>query len=167
MTEAVKLNKGKKTAFKEKVMSRLPNGGNLNMCLTCGVCASGCPATGLEDMDPRKFVRMVALGMDEELTMHHGCGCAPVPAVYLCMPDEDRHPGMIFEARNLWPREERPKGILGSCDMALRNSCGSAMGISEEDFEWVVGDILDEVREDQEGWKSLKHRSIKKALIFF
>ncbi len=63
---------------------------------------------------------------------------------------------MVFEARSSWPRDERPKGIVGSCDMALRNTSGSAMGISEEDFEWVVGDILDEVHEDQPGWEELE-----------
>ena len=45
----------------------LPDGGNLNMCLTCGACSSGCPASGLGDMDPRKFLRMASLGMDEEI----------------------------------------------------------------------------------------------------
>jgi len=43
----------------------LPEGGNLNLCLTCGACASGCPDTGLDGMDPRKFLRMAALGLDE------------------------------------------------------------------------------------------------------
>ncbi len=48
-------------------MEKLPDGGNLNACLTCGTCAAGCPATGMHGMDPRKMVRMAALGMDEEL----------------------------------------------------------------------------------------------------
>ena len=52
----------------DKVKEILPEGGNLNLCLTCGACASGCPASGLEDMDPRKFLRMCAMGMDEEAT---------------------------------------------------------------------------------------------------
>ncbi|MBF0260119.1 MAG: DUF3418 domain-containing protein [Desulfamplus sp.] len=63
---AIKIGKKHKSVFKDKVMELLPNGGNLNACLTCGACASGCPATGLEGMDPRKFLRMAALGMDEE-----------------------------------------------------------------------------------------------------
>jgi heterodisulfide reductase subunit C len=39
----------------DKVKEILPEGGNLNLCLTCGACSSGCPATGLEDMDPESF----------------------------------------------------------------------------------------------------------------
>jgi heterodisulfide reductase subunit C len=63
--------------FIDKVKDLLPEGGNLNMCLTCGACSSGCPATGLENMDPRKFLRMAALGMDAEVTTRLGPGCAP------------------------------------------------------------------------------------------
>ena len=38
-----------------------------DVCLTCGTCAGGCPVTGVDGMDPRKAVRMAALGLDEEL----------------------------------------------------------------------------------------------------
>jgi heterodisulfide reductase subunit C len=64
---AIKIKSGLKRVFKDDVMNILPEGGNLNLCLTCGLCSSGCPATELEDMDPRKFLRMVSLGLDEEV----------------------------------------------------------------------------------------------------
>ena len=38
-----------------------------DVCLTCGTCAGGCPVTGVDGMDPRKAVRMAALGLDDEL----------------------------------------------------------------------------------------------------
>ncbi len=38
----------KKSRFLDKVKDILPEGGNLDMCLTCGACSSGCPATGLD-----------------------------------------------------------------------------------------------------------------------
>ena len=116
------MERDKKASFMDKVKEILPEGGNLNLCLTCGACASGCPATGLEDMDPRKFIRMVAYGLDEEITEHPWvwmctmCG----RCMYVC-PMKINIPALIFEGRKLWPREKRPKGILGSCDMALRN----------------------------------------------
>ena len=65
--EVSKLSEKKKSMFIDKVKEILPEGGNLNLCLTCGACSSGCPATGLEGMDPRKFLRMAALGMDDEI----------------------------------------------------------------------------------------------------
>ena len=46
--QIVKLGGTKKSKFIDSVKKLLPEGGNLNLCLTCGACSSGCPATGLE-----------------------------------------------------------------------------------------------------------------------
>jgi ferredoxin len=129
--DVIQLGGKKQNSFMDKVKEILPDGGNLNLCLTCGACSSGCPATGLEGMDPRKFLRMAALGLDDEIaksdwpwmcTMCQRC-------IYVC-PMKIDIPQLVYNARALRPREERPKGILGSCDMALRNASTSAMGTS-------------------------------------
>jgi ferredoxin len=161
--------KGKKESiFLDKVKELLPEGGNLNLCLTCGACSSGCPATGLEDMDPRKFLRMAALGMDDEIlstpwvwmcTMCQRC-------IYVC-PMQIDIPQLVYNARASWPREQRPKGILGSCDMALRNDSCSAMGTSEEDFKFVVEDVLEEYREAQPEFKDMEAPIDKQGAEFF
>ncbi len=160
--------KSKKNTFINKVKELLPEGGNLNACLTCGACSSGCPATGLHDMDPRKFLRMAALGMDEEIinsdwpwmcTMCQRC-------IYVC-PMKIDIPQLIFNARQLRPREERPKGILSSCDMALKNDTTSAMGTTEEDFEFVVEDVLDEYREGQPEFAEMEAPIDKEGAEFF
>jgi len=59
----------KDDGIQEQVKAFIPDG-NLIACLTCGTCASGCPATGLHNMDPRKFIRMAVFGMDKELERH-------------------------------------------------------------------------------------------------
>lgn len=170
MAEAViKLGKkDRKARFLNKVKDLLPEGGNLNACLTCGMCASGCPATGLANMDPRKFLRMAALGMDEEIaasdwpwmcTMCMRC-------IYVC-PMKIDIPQLIFNARALRPREERPKGILGSCDAALLNESTSAMGASPEDFEFVVEDVLEEYREAQPEFADMEAPIDKEGAEFF
>jgi heterodisulfide reductase subunit C len=41
--------------------------GILNLCLTCGTCAGGCPATGVDGWDMRKAVRAALLGLEQEL----------------------------------------------------------------------------------------------------
>jgi ferredoxin len=161
--------KGKKeSVFIDKVKELLPEGGNLNLCLTCGACSSGCPATGLEDMDPRKFLRMAALGMDDEIlstpwvwmcTMCQRC-------IYVC-PMQIDIPQLVYNARASWPREQRPKGILGSCDMALRNDSCSAMGTSEEDFKFVVEDVLEEYQEAQPEFKDMEAPIDKQGAEFF
>jgi len=170
MTEAViRLgNKNRKNIFLNKVKELLPDGGNLSACLTCGACASGCPATGLENMDPRKFLRMAALGMDDEIaksnwpwmcTMCQRC-------IYVC-PMKIDIPQLVFNARQLRPREERPVGILGSCDMALRNDSASAMGASPEDFEFVVSDVLEEYQESQPEFADMQAPIDKQGAEFF
>ena len=166
--EAIKIGGKKKSVFLDKVKELLPEGGHLNLCLTCGACSSGCPATGLEDMDPRKFLRMAALGMDEEIlstpwvwmcTMCQRC-------IYVC-PMKIDIPQLVFNARGSWPREERPKGILGSCDMALKHDTCSAMGTSEEDFQFVVEDVLEEYQESQPEFKDMKADVNREGAEFF
>jgi ferredoxin len=148
--EAIKLGGKKRSTFIDKVKELLPQGGNLNLCLTCGACSSGCPATGLEGMDPRKFLRMAALGMDEEISKTKWVWMCSMctRCMYVC-PMQINIPQLVYNARALTPRQERPKGILGSCDMALRSDTCSAMGATEEDFQFVVEDVLEEYREAQ------------------
>jgi len=156
MAEPIKLNK-MKSEFKKKAMELIPDGGNLDLCFTCGTCSSGCPATGLEDMDPRKFLRMVLLGMDEEVTT--------TPWVWMCTmcqrcikacPMGVDIPRLVYEARATWPREERPDGILRSCDLSMKVETNSAMGASVEDWKFVVEDVAEEVREYQPGFEDLQ-----------
>jgi len=166
--EAIKISGKKKSLFIDKVKQLLPEGGNLNLCLTCGACSSGCPATGLEGMDPRKFLRMAALGMDEELlksdwawmcTMCQRC-------IYVC-PMKIDIPQLVFNVRGSRPRDQRPKGILGSCDMALKHDTCSAMGASEEDFKFVVEDVAEEVRNTQVGWEELQAPVNKQGAMYY
>src|SRR4030042_5399039 len=98
--EAIKLGGKKKSMFIDKVKELLPEGGHLNLCLTCGACSSGCPATGLEGLDPRKFLRMAALGMDDEILstkwawMCTMCMCC----IYVCTK-KINIPQLVFNVR--------------------------------------------------------------------
>lgn len=152
--EAIKIGGKKKSAFIDKVKAILPEGGNLNACLTCGLCSSGCPASGFAGMDPRKFLRMAALGLDEEILKSNWMWMCSMctRCVYAC-PMKINIPQLVFNARQMIPRAERPKGILGSCDMAMKMDTCSAMGCSQEDFEFVVGDILEEHNEMYPEWE--------------
>ena len=153
MTEALKVTGGK-SRIKDKALALIPDG-NLSACLTCGTCASGCPATGLMDMDPRKFLRMAVLGMDDELEKHPWIWvCTMCKRCYDVCPMHINIPALTFELRSGWPREQRPKGILGSCDHHLK-SRGGAMGVPLEDFKFTVEDLAEECRQ-QEGFEDLK-----------
>ncbi len=168
MTAEIRLGKTRESIFKDKVMALLPDGGNLNLCLTCGACSSGCPASGLGNMDPRKFLRMASMGMDEEiLSSEWAWWCTMCQrCIYVC-PMKIDIPQLIYNVRNSWPREKRPKGIRASCDMALTNDTCSAMGASEADWRFVVEDVLEEVQETQDGFEELQAPMDKKGAELF
>ncbi len=166
--EAIKLGKKKKSTLMDKVKELLPEGGNLNLCLTCGACSSGCPASGFEGMDARKFLRMAALGMDEEImasdwpwwcTMCQRC-------IHVC-PMKIDIPQLVFNVRSMRPRDQRPKGILNSCDMALKTETLSAMGATQEDFAFVVEDVLEQYQEEQPEFKDMQAPIDKEGAEFF
>ena len=35
--------------------------------MTCGLCASSCPVAGIDGFDPRMFIRLIALGMEQDV----------------------------------------------------------------------------------------------------
>jgi hypothetical protein len=76
-------------------------------------------------------------------------------------------PRLVYYARQSWPREERPKGIRGSCYMALKTEGNSAMGASSEDFKFVVEDVLEEVRETQPRFKDMQVSIDRKGAKYF
>jgi heterodisulfide reductase subunit C len=164
----IELDYRERSTFKDKVMELLPEGGNLNLCLTCGACASGCPASGLEGMDPRKFLRMAALGMDNEILNSNWAWMCTMcqRCIYVC-PMKVDIPQLIFNVRSNWPKDEQPKGIRGSCEMAFKTETCSAMGASEEDFQFVVEDVLEEYREEQPEFKDMQAPINKQGAEFF
>jgi len=167
-TEVLEIKGGRKSTFKDMVMGLLPDGGNLNLCLTCGLCSSGCPATGLEDMDPRKYLRLAALGLDDELLKSDWAWmCTMCMRCMHACPMKINIPQLVYNVRSNWPQDKQPKGIRGSCEMAFRNDTCSAMGASEEDFQFVVEDVLEEVREEQPGFEKLQAPIDKAGAEFF
>lgn len=76
-------------------------------------------------------------------------------------------PQLVFYARQEVPREQRPKGIVDSCDLAVKNDTCSAMGATVEDFKFVVEDVLEEVRETQPVFKDLSAPIDKNGATFF
>ena len=157
-----------KSEFKERIQPLLPEGGNLDLCMTCGTCAGGCPATDLAGMNPRKFLRMALLGLDEEIL--------DTPWIWMCSlcgrckaacPMDIDIPGMVTQARASWERDKRPTGIRRSCDLAVTQETHSSMGANEEDWRFVVEDVAEEVRAEQPGFEDLQAPMDKKGAYFF
>ena len=121
--------------FKEAALELLPPGANFDACLTCGLCSSGCPASGLENMDPRKFIRMAMLGMDAELSTTPWVWCCTLcrRCEYVC-PMKIDISQLVFLARGNWPKDSKPAGIVRSCQLTQLGPSTSAMGMPPDDF---------------------------------
>ncbi len=118
-----------------------------DLCLTCGSCASACPISGVDGLDPRKVLRMVTLGMEQELIESQW-----VWKCTLCGKCEESCPmnveivQVIARARGLRDRQRIPgplhKGVL----MCLEK--GNNLGIPREDFLSLLHDLAEEMNEE-------------------
>lgn len=163
MSDSITLNENKSELA--RLVKEIVPDGNLNLCLTCGACASGCPATGLMDMDPRKLIRMAVLGLDEDLVRRPWVwACTMCKRCQEACPMNINIPQLVYFLRSRWPREDRPRGIRGSCDHHF-NSRGGAMGVPLDDFKFVVEDLAEELRE-QEGFEEFEAHIDKEGAMF-
>lgn len=154
--------------FKAAARDLLPTGASYDACLSCGLCAAGCPASGLEGMDPRRFIRMAMLDMNEELSA--------TPWVWTCTqcqrckyvcPMSIDVSVLVGLARGAWPTEKKPSGIVRSCEAQLRFPGTSAMGLREEDFVETVGEVVASVRAQGERYARLEAPIDKQGAHFF
>jgi Fe-S oxidoreductase len=119
-----------------------------DVCFTCGTCAGGCPVTGVDGMDPRKAVRMAALGLDQELIDSRFpwictlCGRCE----YAC-PQGVEILKMMRRARGLRERDKVPGPIHKGVMMCLER--GNNLGIPKDDFLFLLADLAKEMDEDE------------------
>ena len=118
-----------------------------DICFTCGTCASGCPVAGVDGMDPRKVVRMAALGLDDELiesrfpwicTMCGRCD-------YAC-PQGVEITALMRRIRGLRDRDKVPGPIHKGVVMCLEK--GNNLGIPKEDFLFLLADVGKELENE-------------------
>jgi heterodisulfide reductase subunit C len=118
-----------------------------DVCLTCGSCASACPISGVDGMDPRKIIRMVVLGRTQEVVdSNWPWKCT------LCGKCEEACPmnvelvKLFRRIRSMRERDKVPgplhKGVL----MALRR--GNNLGIPRSEFVGLLEEVGEEFAED-------------------
>lgn len=105
--------------FKDLVASE-PGGEHLKRCFACGTCTAGCPVReATERYNPRKIIRMVLLGLKEEVLSN--------PFIWLCSscytcfercPQDVRIPELMTALRNIAVREGHvPPAVRTQLDM--------------------------------------------------
>jgi Fe-S oxidoreductase len=153
-----------RTELKGIIEKALPEH-RMDYCLTCGMCVSGCPAAGLEGLDPKKLIRMILFGQDEEILNTNWIYCCTLCArcKYACPMGIDVG-RIVYELRKLRPKDKRPTNLQRSCDF---QKASNSTGIPNEDFVWVVNDVLEEVQELEPEWADLKAPMDKAGAAFY
>lgn len=145
----------------------LPAGASYDACVGCGLCSSGCPASGLFNMDPRRFINMALLGLNEELSETPWVwACTQCKrCAYICPMGIDVSQ-LVGIARSGWASEDKPKGIVSSCAAQQLDVSTSAMGVRSEDFVEIVEETADELRAADPRFADIKVPIDRKGATF-
>src|SRR4030042_4545862 len=123
-------------------------------CLTCGMCASSCPVSGIDGFDPRKLIRLVSLGFEQKIVESRWpwictlCG----KCEHVC-PMEINIPGLVRHIRSLRDRDLVP-GILHK-GLAAALKTGNNLGLPTDDFVFILEDVGNEIAEES-GYEKFK-----------
>lgn len=125
-----------------------------DLCVTCSLCASSCPAAGIDGFDPRRFIRLVSLGVEEELVASRWpwictmCGkCENDCLMEIDIAD------VVRKIRALRARDKVP-GILHQGLMAAIET-GNNLRLPKDDYIFIVEDVAEEIATEPgfEGFK--------------
>ena len=115
-----------------------------DICLTCAICSSTCPVSGVDDFDPRKVVRMVSLGMADQAARSRWpwictmCGkCEQICPMGIDIADLTR------KLRSMRPRDKVPGILQKGLSAALAS--GNNLSLPKEDFIFILEDVAEEV----------------------
>ncbi len=133
--------------FRERVAGLVKNI-DFTQCLACGMCTAGCPYSDIhENQDPRKFLRKVLLGMEEEVFAD--------PYIWYCTMCErctvecPMNINIAIIVRNLrgtWDRDKIP-GYLQTIVREHIES-GNQMNVSQVDYEETLEWIQEELQSE-------------------
>jgi heterodisulfide reductase subunit C len=118
-----------------------------DFCVTCGLCASSCPVSGIDGFDPRMLVRMVSLGLVEDLVdARWPWICTMCAKCENVCPMQIDIPDLVRKIRSKREREKVP-GILHKGLVAALET-GNNLRLPKEDFIFIIKDVAEEVAEE-------------------
>jgi len=123
-----------------------------DLCLTCGTCAGGCPVTGAEGLDVRKVVRLVLLGMDQEvIDSKFPWVCTLCGRCEYACPMKIDLVAMLRSARTMRARDKVPGVLHKGVEMCIKT--GNNVGIPKDDFLFLLQDMGAELAEELPGFE--------------
>ncbi len=125
-----------------------------DFCLTCGICASTCPVSGVDGFDPRKMVRMVSLGLEADaVSARWPWICTLCGKCANACPMEIDIPGLARRCRSLREREKVPGTLHKGLEAALET--GNNLRLPRDDYLFILEDVAEEIAAEPgfEGFK--------------
>jgi len=115
-----------------------------DICLTCGSCAGACPISGIDDLDPRKIIRMAFLGLDEELVESDWpWKCTMCGKCEVVCPMNVEILQLMRRIRARRDRDKVPVAIRKGVVTCLEK--GNNLGIPKDDFLALLKDLGEEL----------------------
>lgn len=116
-------------------------------CLTCGTCASACPIAGVDDLDPRKIVRMALFGLEEELVASNwSWKCTMCAKCEHVCPMNIEIVALMRRLRSKRDRDIVPGPIHKGVVTCLER--GNNLGIPKDDFLYLMDELGEEMQEE-------------------
>ena len=140
LSAVIDLNRLDHTKFKSWPYSQ-------DYCITCGLCASSCPASGIDGFDPRKLIRMISLGLEDAVVESRWPWiCTMCAKCENVCPMEIDIADTVRNIRSLRERESVP-GILHKGVTAALET-GNNLRLPKEDFIFILEDVAEEIAEE-------------------
>ena len=115
--------------------------------MTCGICACSCPVSGVDGFDPRKVVRMAAMGLERELVESRWPWiCTMCGKCENACPMEVRIADVVRRVRSLRDRDRVPGILHKGLQAALET--GNNLRLPKEDYLFILEDVAGEIREE-------------------
>lgn len=120
---------------------------HLDTCMACGKCTSVCPLHGFSNLDPRKVVRLILLGREQEVVDSDFIyQCTACDRCSKICPMGVRIGSLITRARSMRPRDQVPGGSQKTAD--LHRTKGNNMELSKEDWLETIDWMKEEAQDD-------------------
>ncbi len=130
-------------------------------CLTCGMCASACPVSGIDGLNPRMLIRLVGLGFEDEIVEARWPWiCTMCGKCENICPMEIDIPSVVRKLRSLRARDSVPGILHKGLEAALET--GNNLRLPKDDFEFIIEDVAEEIAEEP-GFETFKAPIDKKG----